>query len=157
MREVGFQMVGQRVSMQAGSIGARHRLRYRPLSCQTAFTTPFLAKCQVLRGISIQINTTVNSSAQYECRNPSTPSFCDDKISSTKDTYNATRPIGAFFDLIGFPKVLPTEPMQISGAIESPMPICESFYRINDIGGYESRKCSASGNGGWTLITEYEN
>nr|WP_254633222.1 DEAD/DEAH box helicase family protein [Deinococcus sp. GbtcB9] len=35
--------------MQAGSIGARHRLRYRPLSYQTAFRTPFLAKCQVLR------------------------------------------------------------------------------------------------------------
>lgn len=49
MREVGFQVVGQRVSMQAGSIGARHRLRYRPLLCQTAFRTPFLAKCQVLR------------------------------------------------------------------------------------------------------------
>ena len=55
MREVGFQMVGQRVSMQAGSIGARHRLRYRPLSCQTAFTTPFLAKCQVLRAKALEI------------------------------------------------------------------------------------------------------
>ena len=43
------QVGGQRVSMEAGSIGARHRPRYRPLSCLTAFRTPFLAKCQVLR------------------------------------------------------------------------------------------------------------
>ena len=43
------QVSGQRVSMEAGSIGARHRPRYRPLSCRTAFRTPFLVKCQVLR------------------------------------------------------------------------------------------------------------
>ena len=43
------QVSGQRVSMEAGSIGARHRPRYRPFSCLTAFRTPFLVKCQVLR------------------------------------------------------------------------------------------------------------
>jgi len=49
MREVGFQVGGQRVSMQAGGIADRHRPRYRPLSCRTASRTPFAAKCQVLR------------------------------------------------------------------------------------------------------------
>ncbi len=48
VRPAGVQVGGQRVSMESGSIGDRHRPRYRPLSCRTAFRTPFLAKCQVL-------------------------------------------------------------------------------------------------------------
>ena len=43
------QVGGQRVSMEAGSIGVRHRPRYRPFACRTAFRKPFLVKCQVLR------------------------------------------------------------------------------------------------------------
>lgn len=49
MRKAGFQVGGQRVSMQVGSIGDRHKPRYRPLSCLIASQTPFVAKCQVLR------------------------------------------------------------------------------------------------------------
>ncbi len=46
---------GQRVSMEAGSIGARHRPRYRPFSCLTALRTPFLGKCQVLSSITMNV------------------------------------------------------------------------------------------------------
>lgn len=49
VRQVGFQVGRERVSIQAGSIGDRHRPRCCPSSCRTASRTPFNPKCQVLR------------------------------------------------------------------------------------------------------------
>ncbi|GGL18108.1 hypothetical protein GCM10010844_41190 [Deinococcus radiotolerans] len=43
-REMGFEVGGQCVGMESGSIGDRLRPRCRPLSRSTAFGTPFLAK-----------------------------------------------------------------------------------------------------------------
>ena len=57
VRPASVQVGGQRVNMKSGSIGDRHRPRYRPLLCLTAFRTPFLAKCQVLRGHPSPWNT----------------------------------------------------------------------------------------------------
>ncbi|MFK7604416.1 hypothetical protein ACI3L1_19735, partial [Deinococcus sp. SM5_A1] len=46
--ELGFQMGGQRVSMEQGGLSVCHRLRYRPLCCLIASWTPFPSKCHVL-------------------------------------------------------------------------------------------------------------